>query len=239
MALVASHQIRPFTSPVNTTGAIDANVVRGNDNVVRNAYVAHDADASIHVQSGTLANRPTTIVDGATYYATDTGDTYSRVAGVWVQSGWAHWYGSAYSTANQTATTANVGQAATLNTTGPLRGVTLSNSSRLNVQYAGDYNVQFSAQLRNPASQECDVWFWFAKNGTAVADSGGRVTVPKQHGGGDGHALTCWNINLTLAANNYVELYWQTQNVATTLETVVGTGTAPNAPSIIVTINRI
>lgn len=266
MAQVGSHQIKTFTSPVNTAAKIDANLVRGNDNVIRTAYVAHDADPTIHTQSGTLANRPTTIADGSTYYATDTGDTYSRVAGQWVLSAWAHWYGTVYSTADQTAPTptnsfllledgsfllletgdkflldtgSTASAAATFNTTGILRGVTLSNSSRINVQYTGDYNIQFSAQLKNPDSAECDVWFWFAKNGSPVSDSAGRITVPKKHGSTDGHALTCWNIMLPLVANDYIEVYWQTQDVDTVLETLAPEGSAPQSPSIIATINRI
>lgn len=239
MASVSTHQVKPFTSPVNTAAAMDANLVRGNDNVLRNAYVAHDADPTIHIQSGTLANLPTTIADGSTYYATDTGDTYSRVSGVWVLSAWAHWYGSAFDTTDQTAAAPNVGQAVTFNNSAVTRGVTLSNTSRLNVQYAGDYNVQFSAQLQNPDSSECDVWFWFAKNGTAIADSAGRITVPKKHGSTDGHSLVAWNIYVSLTANQYVELYWQTQNVLTVLETIAGTGSAPDSPSAILTINRI
>lgn len=239
MPLVGSHSVKPFTSPVNTAAAIDANLVRGNDNILRNAYVAHDADPTIHIQSGTFANRPTTIADGATYYATDTGDTYSRVGGNWVLSGWAHWYGTVYSTADQTAANPNVGYAATYTNSAVLRGVTLSNNSRINVQYAGDYNVQWSAQLMNPEASECDVWLWLKKNGTDVADSAGRVTVPKKHGSTNGHVLVCWNVYLALAANDYVEVFWQTQDVDTTLETVAASGDAPQSPSIIATINRI
>jgi hypothetical protein len=266
MASVSSHQIRQFTSPVNSAAALDANIVRGNDNILRAAYVAHDADPTIHIQSGTLANRPTTIANGSTYYATDTGDTYSRVSGVWVLSAWAHWYGSAFDTTDQTAPTPTTSfllledgsflllesgdkflldtgstssAAVTFNTLSLARGVTLTNSSRLNVQYAGDYNIQFSAQLRNPDSSECDVWLWFAKNGTAVASSAGRITVPKKHGSTDGHSLVCWNVMLTLVANDYVELYWQTQDVTTVLETVAPFGNAPQSPSAILTINRI
>jgi hypothetical protein len=239
MPTVGTHGVRPFVSPFPGSTPAQANDVRGNDNQLRVAHNTHDADATIHLQSGTFANRPTTIADGATYYATDTGDTYSRVAGVWVLSAWAHWYGSAFDTTDQTAASANVGQAVTFNNAAVLRGVTLSNTSRLNVQYAGDYNVQFSAQLMNPDSAECDVWFWFAKNGTAIADTAGRITVPKKHGSTNGHSLVCWNVYVALAATDYVELYWQTQNVATLVETVAASGSAPQSPSAILTINRI
>jgi len=55
---VGQHSVAAFTSPVNGTTPIDANSVRGNDNTVRSAYVDHDADPGIHVQSSTLASRP-------------------------------------------------------------------------------------------------------------------------------------------------------------------------------------
>ena len=55
---VGQHSVAAFTSPVNGTTPIDANTVRGNDNTVRSAYVDHDADPGIHVQSSSLASRP-------------------------------------------------------------------------------------------------------------------------------------------------------------------------------------
>jgi hypothetical protein len=82
MPLVSSHQIKPFTSPVNTTGAVDANLVRGNDNIVRNAYAAHDADATIHFQSSALASRPVAGVAGRKWMTEDAG-----VARLWYDTG--------------------------------------------------------------------------------------------------------------------------------------------------------
>lgn len=239
MASVGAHQLRTFTVPVLGERVPNANDVRGNDNVLKAALNAHDADPSIHVQSGTLANRPTTIADGSTYYATDTGDTFSRVAGVWVQSGWAHWYGSAYDTTDQPAAVANTAQLVTLNTSGVLRGVTRVSGSALKAAYAGDYNIQFSAQLLNTDSTEHDVFVWFAKNGTAIADSAGRVTIQKKHGSVDGHLLVCWNINETLAVNDEISLYWESTGTTVSLETIPAAGSVPLTPSVILTINRI
>ena len=86
MATVGSHAVNTFVGPViAASGLVDANVVRGNDNTLRAAYNTHDADPSIHIQSGTLAARPATSADGSTYFATDTLDTYTMVSGVWVQ----------------------------------------------------------------------------------------------------------------------------------------------------------
>lgn len=52
MATVSQHQQASFASPIRG-GSLDANVVRENDNTVANTYNAHDADATIHVQSDT------------------------------------------------------------------------------------------------------------------------------------------------------------------------------------------
>jgi hypothetical protein len=69
---VGSHSVSAFATPVNG-GPLDANVVRGNDNTIRTAYVAHDADTGIHVQSSTLASRPTAGTAGRKWITADTG----------------------------------------------------------------------------------------------------------------------------------------------------------------------
>jgi hypothetical protein len=69
---VGSHSVSAFATPVNG-GPLDANVVRGNDNTIRTAYVAHDADTGIHVQSSTLAQRPTAGTAGRKWITADTG----------------------------------------------------------------------------------------------------------------------------------------------------------------------
>ena len=69
---VGSHSVSAFATPVNG-GPLDANVVRGNDNTIRTAYVAHDADTGIHVQSSSLASRPTAGTAGRKWITVDTG----------------------------------------------------------------------------------------------------------------------------------------------------------------------
>jgi hypothetical protein len=69
---IGQHQIASFTSPVNGD-PLDANVTRGNDNTIRNAYVDHDADPGIHVQSSTLASRPSASVIGRKWITVSSG----------------------------------------------------------------------------------------------------------------------------------------------------------------------
>ena len=238
MASVGGNQVRPFVSPM-VGQPITANDVRGNDNVLRERFNAHDADPTIHIQSGTLANRPATLPDGSTYFATDTQDAYTRIGGVWVQTTWAHWYGDFYDTTDQPITTINTQQLVTLNSTGVTRGVALISGSQIRANYAGDYNVMFSAQIKNTDTAEHNVYFWWKKNGTNIADTAGQVTLPKKHGSGDGHLIAMWNIYVTLAANDYVQLYWQAPSTQVSLETIPAAGNVPRVPSVIATINRI
>lgn len=69
---IGQHPVATFTSPVNGTSPIDANSVRGNDNTLRSAYVDHDADPGIHVQSSTLAARPAAGSAGRKWITADT-----------------------------------------------------------------------------------------------------------------------------------------------------------------------
>lgn len=66
-----SHSVAAFTAPVNGTSPIDANTVKANDNTLRVAYVSHDADTGIHVQSSDLASRPVAGVAGRKWITTD------------------------------------------------------------------------------------------------------------------------------------------------------------------------
>ena len=234
------HALKTFTAPVNNgQRTVDANIIRANDNITGTAFNAHDADAAIHVQSGAAANRPSTSVEGSVWVSTDTQDTFIYTSNAWTQIGWSHWYGDLYDTTDQVAAAVDTAQLVTFNSAGVLRGVTRVDGSKAKVSYAGDYNIQFSAQLLNTDSAEHDVYFWFKKNGTNLADSAGRVTIQKKHGSVDGHLIVAWNLYATLAANDYVQLYWQSTGTTVSLETIAAAGDVPRSPSVILTVNRI
>jgi hypothetical protein len=237
MAVVGTHALKPFTLPVAPQPV--ATQARNNDNLMRAAFNLHDADDTIHNQSGTLANRPVTAGDGAVYYCTDTQDTYLYTGGNWVQVGWAHWYGAFSDSTDQTAGTANVEQLVNINTADIVRGFTLGSSSKIIPAYDGTYNLQWSFQLANDDSQDVDVWIWPKVNGTRVPNSGGRVTVVSKHGSIKGHLIAIWNVYLDLDAGDEVQLYWETTNTLCIIEQIAAGTYHPAAPSVIVTINRV
>lgn len=73
MSKVAQNQLNPFPqprAPWNEQQA--ASQVRGNDNQIGKAFNAHDADATIHVQSSLASARPAAGVAGRFWYASDT-----------------------------------------------------------------------------------------------------------------------------------------------------------------------
>lgn len=82
---LGQHAVSSLTGPVNAKGQIDANIVRANDNIVAQALTSHDADTTIHVQSGPLARRPTTLSEGSVYIGTDTLVMYIFTGGSWSQ----------------------------------------------------------------------------------------------------------------------------------------------------------
>jgi len=150
-------------------------------------------------------------------------------------------YGAFQSLVDQPIATANTAFAMTLDTTDYSNGVTISNSSRMNVKNAGTYNFQWSGQFVNTDNQIHDVSVWLRKNGANIAGSTGFISVPNSHGGVDGHAIVGWNYFLELAANDYIELYWSATNTAISLQHLP-TQTSPTRPStasLITTLNLV
>jgi len=234
---VGDYGIAPFTGPVAPVPI--AFQARGNDNILRDNFVQHQADEVAHPTYGLDANKPTPPLTGMIYVATDTGVIYFYNGTTWVSAAAFRQYGAWQDTTNQTAAAADTAYAITYNTTDVADGITLTSGSQLTVPMAGLYNLQFSAQLVNTDSQIHDVDIWVRKNGSDIAGTNGQVSVPNKHGSVDGHALPAWNYFLELAANDYVQLYWSTDNTACSLQYLAAATPHPESASIIVTMHRI
>lgn len=142
-------------------------------------------------------------------------------------------YGAFQDTTTQTAT-ANTATVMTFNTTDYASGTSVVTSggkaSRLTVAQSGIYNLQWSGQFQNTDTQLHDVDVWLRINGTDVVGSTGRVSIPNKHGGVNGHTIVGWNFFMKLNANDYVELYWSTDDVGVTIQAYAA-GTLPTRPS--------
>lgn len=150
-------------------------------------------------------------------------------------------YGAFQDSTDQVAASTTAAYAVTYDTTDYSNGITLSNSSRLNVTNPGVYNIQFSVQFANGDTQIQDVDVWFRKNGTDVAGSNSKFSVPNSHGGTDGHLIAALNFFIELAANDYIQIMWATSSTLVTIEHLPAqtTPTRPATPSVIATMTYV
>ena len=149
-------------------------------------------------------------------------------------------YGAFQDGTDQTAANTTTAYAITFDTTDFSNGVTLSNSSRLNVSQSGIYNLQFSIQFTNTTNASQDVDVWFRKNGTNIDKSNSRFGFAPRKGVGDPyHIVAALNFFVSLSANDYVEIMWRPTDVGVQIEhyAASSTPTRPAVPSVIATLS--
>ena len=149
-------------------------------------------------------------------------------------------YGAFSSDQTQTAT-ANTATLMTLNTTDFSSGVSIS-SSKITVSYAGIYNLQFSTQFQNTDNAQQDISIWLKQNGTNITGSTGLISIPARKSasaGEEAHEIIGWNYYLSLAATQYIEIYWSTTLASVTVKAyAASTGpTRPSTQSVVATMS--
>lgn len=148
-------------------------------------------------------------------------------------------YGAFYDTTNQTAA-ALTPTAITFNSTQVSSGIAIgSPTSRITVDTAGLYNIQFSIQFFNTNAAADNTAVWLVVNGSNVTNSASWVTVPGKHAGGDGQVLMSLNLFYEFTAGQYFQLYWMNTDGHSALETIPASVTPsyPLSPSIILTVS--
>jgi hypothetical protein len=149
-------------------------------------------------------------------------------------------YGAFQDSTDQTAANTTTAYAITFDTTDFTNGVTLSNSSRLNVAQAGIYNLQFSIQFKNTTNDTQDVDVWFRKNGTDIAKSNSKFGLaPRKSSGDPSHVIAAINFFVSLAATDYLQIMWRPSDVGVSIEHYAASSspTRPAVPSVIATLS--
>lgn len=117
-------------------------------------------------------------------------------------------------------------------------GVSVVANTQVTVATAGIYNLQFSSQLFHRtgggggSGEQIDIWL--ALNGNPVADSATRLIVPNNR-----YLVAAWNYFVQLAAGDYVQLIYYTNNANIAIEHVPAAGAIPAIPSTILTMTQI
>lgn len=149
-------------------------------------------------------------------------------------------YISAISTADQTGSTL-AGTAAILPSTTFSSGISITSNgvslTRVTFAVAGTYAIMPSIQFVNSDASDHKVCVWFRKNGTDITASATYMVVPKT--GDGGHAFFQIVFYDQVTAGQYIEIMWQPDNAAITMDYIASTATAPASPSIILTAERI
>ena len=139
-----------------------------------------------------------------------------------------------YSTTAQTAALANTGYPVEFENTYIGNGTTIGgvDNTRITVTSDGVYNFQVTLMTQHTNSSDATIWTWINKNGTDVAYGGQKQTLK-----GNGDKAVYWNFSIDLTADQYIEMYWATDDTALSLHTEAATAPHPGIPSTIVAVS--
>jgi hypothetical protein len=140
-------------------------------------------------------------------------------------------YGAFSSSVDQT-TTANTATLMTLGTTDFSNSVSIS-SSKITVENAGIYNLQFSTQFQNTDNQIQDISIWLRQNGVDIPGSTGYVSIPARKSasaGEEAHEIIGWNYYVSMNAGDHIEIYWSATLASVTIQ-AYSASTGPVRPS--------
>ena len=110
-----------------------------------------------------------------------------------------------------------------------------TNNERIVFEEAGEYLVNFTAQISSSSSSTVNFYFWPSKNGTNVT---GSTMVNALHQNGATLVVSRSAI-FEFDANDYLEVKWAVDSTNGKLEAVGATAFSPAAPSTTLAITRI
>lgn len=157
-------------------------------------------------------------------------------------------YNQLTSDQDQTAASVANAYAITLNGSDFPDGISIVSNSRITFAQPGIYNIVYSIQFKNTDNSAHDVDIWLRQDGTDVANSNSRFSLPARKSSGDpSHliAVTPIMVDIT-AANQYVEIMWRVSNTAVSIEQYPAVAASPGVtpaipatPSVIVGVTFI
>jgi hypothetical protein len=137
-----------------------------------------------------------------------------------------------------TPAAANTAYALAWDTTVISEGISLTGSptTRLTVAHSGLYNFAARIQFSSGNSSIKKGWMWLKKNGTANISSSTAVGSLSDNGG---YAVLAINDFVSLAANDYVELFYAVDDTNMQPTAIAATGFHPAVPTAHVAITQV
>lgn len=110
----------------------------------------------------------------------------------------------------------------------------------VHVNHPGVYNYQFSIQLENPTAQYVEVTIWLKQNGVDVPYTASKYAISIKHGAINGYLIVTCNFFISMAAGDYVELWWATTDALVIMEAYPAQTVpyaCPGIPSAVATLS--
>jgi hypothetical protein len=157
-------------------------------------------------------------------------------------------YNQLSSNQDQTAASVAVAYALTLNTDEFPNGISIVSNSRITFAQQGIYNVSYSIQFKNTTNDQQDIDIWLRYNGTDIANSNSRFTIPaRKSSGNPSHLIAVTPIVVDIPADNgYVEIMWRVENTGVSIEHFPAVAASPGVtpaipatPSAIIGITHV
>ena len=146
------------------------------------------------------------------------------------------YYGVFAKTSDQTPAVINTAYAVTFDSTRISNGVVIGTpTSRIVVPQSGLYQIQATIQLGSGSSSAKNVWVWYRKNGTDIANSARIVTLDINNG----YIPVSVNEPISLGTNDYIELMFAADSTSVTIDAVASTAFAPAAPAVVLEVTQI
>lgn len=145
------------------------------------------------------------------------------------------YYGSFIKTADQSPSAANTAEAITWSSSLISNGVTIgSPTSRIVAANAGLYSFSASFQLTSSSASVKNVWLWFRKNGTDIANTAFITSLDSA----TAFRTPSRELTISMLAGDYVELMFASDSTAMTIDNIPATAFAPAAPAAILNVTQ-
>jgi len=146
------------------------------------------------------------------------------------------YYGEFTKTTDQAPALTNTAYALTFDNTEVAEGVSIgSPASRIVVPQSGLYQFDATIQISSQNSNPKNIWLWFRKNGTDVTNTARLVTININNG----YVPMALAEFFSLAANDYIELMFASNDTGITVDNVAATAFAPAAPAVVLAVTQV
>lgn len=146
------------------------------------------------------------------------------------------YYGVFAKTSDQSPAAIDTEYLLTFDATQVSNGVTIgSPASRIVVPQSGLYKFDATVQLTSGNTSAKNIWVWFKKNGTSIANSARLVTININ----SGYVPISLSETVSLAENDYVEMAFAANDTNITVDTVAATAFAPGSPAILLQVSQV